>query len=319
MTSATEHRLDGLEPDNLLAFLALLGLLRALEAARPEWRPRVGWTVDEPPVRPLLRLRAATTNETVVDAAAAGLRGFVNHHDLNNARDLSFTVSEAREHLERAVRTSRPYADLWASLISDAAVSSKGDKVEPTPLCLMFGQGHQHFLERLAKAPGLLTPPARGEGRRKTTISESECLREALFVAWTRPDATPSFRWDPHEDVRYALRANDPTDTRTKETTQHGANRLASVGLGSLTVAPVMRGGATRLGIIGGRRDAGGGFAFVWPIWRIPVTLAAIVAFLDHPRLDDELARASLGIAERRMAKRISAGKFMNFTRAEII
>jgi len=34
------HRLEGLEPDNLLAFLALLGLLRSLETARPAWRPR---------------------------------------------------------------------------------------------------------------------------------------------------------------------------------------------------------------------------------------------------------------------------------------
>ena len=31
MTAAKAHRLEGLEPDNLLAFLALLGLLRALE------------------------------------------------------------------------------------------------------------------------------------------------------------------------------------------------------------------------------------------------------------------------------------------------
>ena len=31
MNPTTEHRLDGLEPDNLLAFLALLGLLRTLE------------------------------------------------------------------------------------------------------------------------------------------------------------------------------------------------------------------------------------------------------------------------------------------------
>jgi hypothetical protein len=53
----TEHRLEGLEPDNLLAFLALLGLLRALEEARPAWRPRVRWSIDEPPLRPVLRLR----------------------------------------------------------------------------------------------------------------------------------------------------------------------------------------------------------------------------------------------------------------------
>lgn len=35
--TASYHRdrLDGLEPDNLLAFFALLGLLRALEAAQP--------------------------------------------------------------------------------------------------------------------------------------------------------------------------------------------------------------------------------------------------------------------------------------------
>ena len=32
-TDYRRHRLDGLEPGNLLAFLALLGLLRALEEA----------------------------------------------------------------------------------------------------------------------------------------------------------------------------------------------------------------------------------------------------------------------------------------------
>ena len=34
MTAAMQHRLEGLEPDNLLAFLALLGLLRALATIR---------------------------------------------------------------------------------------------------------------------------------------------------------------------------------------------------------------------------------------------------------------------------------------------
>ena len=46
-------RLEGLEPDNLLAFLALLGLLRALEASRPTWQPRAAWDVDNPPLRPI--------------------------------------------------------------------------------------------------------------------------------------------------------------------------------------------------------------------------------------------------------------------------
>ena len=43
MSEVLAHRLDGLEPDNLLAFLALLGLLRALDAARPDWRARAYW------------------------------------------------------------------------------------------------------------------------------------------------------------------------------------------------------------------------------------------------------------------------------------
>ena len=85
-------------------------------------------------------------------------------------------------------------------------------------------------MSRLASVPRESVPPARGPGRKKTPIGETDCLREALFEPWTRPDATFSFRWDPHEDVRYALRATDPTDSKTKERTQHGANRLAAVG-----------------------------------------------------------------------------------------
>jgi hypothetical protein len=54
-------------------------------------------------------------------------------------------------------------------------------------------------------------------------------LHEALFEPWTRQDPTPAFRWDPAEDVRYALRADDPSGQ--KSTTQHGANRLAALGL----------------------------------------------------------------------------------------
>ena len=48
------HRLAGFEPDNLLAFLALLGLLRSLESARPTWRPRAAWDLDRAPLRPIL-------------------------------------------------------------------------------------------------------------------------------------------------------------------------------------------------------------------------------------------------------------------------
>jgi hypothetical protein len=68
----SRHRLHGLAPDNLLAFLALLGLLRAIQTARPDWRPRAAWDIDQPPLRPLLVLAEPTTQEGISQAAAEG-------------------------------------------------------------------------------------------------------------------------------------------------------------------------------------------------------------------------------------------------------
>ena len=319
MTHYATHRLDGLEPDNLLAFMALLGLLRSLEEVRPNWCPRVSWTVDTPPLRPALQVPEGVDRDAITDVAAEGLARLAQHHEFAEFADLALPPDEARKLLEatKSANQGRYTADLWAALVSDAAVSRDGKKAEPTPLCLMFGQGHQHFLERLKLVPQQKSPPKRGQRRSKVTVSETDCLNEALFEAWKRPDATSSFRWDPNEDVCYALRARDPTDTKTKETTQHGANRLAAIGLSLLTVAPRRQAGEVRLAILGGRRGPGGGFVFQWPIWRAPISLAAIRALLAHPGLESHNNLAPLGVVEVRQARRISAGKFMNFTRAE--
>ena len=321
MTERSTHRLAGLEPDNLLAFLALLGLLRTLEHVRPAWRPRVAWTVDALPVRPTLTVAAQTTEAEIAAAVAEGLADLASRHDFGRLKDLKLSPEEAAEKLRTAVTRDRYVADLWAALTSDAAVRDKGKagEAEPTPLCLLFGQGHMHFMSRLASVPKQSAPPARGTGRGKTTIGETDCLREALFEPWTRPDATFSFRWDPHEDVRYALRATDPTDAKTKETTQHGANRLAAIGLSVLTVVPRLRGATAQLSVIGGMRERSGSFVFTWPIWRHPISLAAVRSLLGHTGLDRSGTRDALGIVELRRARRISVGKFMNFTRADSI
>ena len=318
MSAAERHRLVGLEPDNLLAFLALLGLLRALEEAAPKWRLRVAWSVDEPPVRPVLCLPQAVDRGAIVTAAAAGIQRLADRHRFGTFKDLKLPLKVATGKLLDAAGSDRYTADLWAALVSDAAVRerNKVTEVEPTPLCLMFGQGWQHFLERLRTVP-LQRQPDRGPKRNRPTVSEADCLNEALFAPWARPDATPSFRWDPREDVRYAYRATDPTDSKTKATTQHGANRLAAVGLAALTVAPRRRAGEVRLQVLGGDREDET-FVFTWPIWREPISLVAIRNLLGHPRLDHHPAtRAALGVVELRRARRIAFGKYMNFTRAE--
>jgi hypothetical protein len=323
MTVATSHRLDGLEPDNLLAFLALLGLLRALETIDKTLCPRAAWDIDTPPLRPRLVLARAVSPEEVTQSAAKGIEAIAAGHDFGSRKDLNLSRAECRALLNQQATDSSPVGrervDLLAALMSDAAIKDdKKEPVDPTPLCLLFGQGHQHFLERLAIVPREPAPPTRGKGRKAVTLSASECLADALFQPWRRDDPTFSFRWDPEEDVRYAHMAGDPTDPAYKTRTQHGANRLAAVGLAVLTLVPEMRAGRVRPTIVGGASGADG-FSFAWPIWRDPATLQTIRALLSHPDLRTPDGLRHLGVDHVVVAPRVSVGKYMNFSRARPI
>lgn len=326
MTAQSSHRLDGLEPDNLLAFLAFLGLLRALEADGSErsntekLRPRAGWDVEQPPLRPRLFLTQAMSSEDVTQSASKGVEALAATYEFGGRKDLDHSREECRVLLEQEARAAdnnvRERVDLLAALMSDGAIKNGKEKpVDPTPLCLLFGQGHQHFLDRLASVPRESTPPPRGRGKKATVVSPSECLGEALFQPWRRDDPTSSFRWDPEEDVRYALMAGDPTDSAYKAGTQHGANRLAAIGLATLTLVPEVRAGRVRPSIVGGASGVDG-FSFAWPVWREPATLAAIRTLLAHRDLRKPGGLAHLGVDHVMVARRISVGKFMNFSRA---
>ena len=320
MNTTTCHRLDGLEPDNLLAFLTLLGLLRSLEAADDTLHPRASWDIDTPPLRPKLTLMRAVTPEDVAKNAAKGISVISKHYDFENKKDLKYSPEACRALLDREANAAslgdRDQIDLLAALMSDSAIKKdKKDEIDPTPLCLIHGQGHQHFLERLAEVPRKPAPDPCGRGKKAVSISESECLCEALFQLWQRKDKTNSFRWDPEEDVRYALMAGDPTDQVYKQYTQHGANRLAAIGLGALTLVPEIRAGRVRAGVTGGAWGAAC-FSFAWPIWREPARLSAIRALLAHPALREIDALAHLGVDHVMIARRISVLKYMNFSRA---
>ena len=271
--------------------MALLGLLRTLEEARPGWRPRASWTVVEPPLRPRLHIVENVGSNAVAEAAAEGLAVLARHHDFDGLRDLTLAPEDAAQRLREAADSDSYIAGLWAALVSDAArvvrgrraaIARDGKKVEPTPLCFLFGQGHQHFLSRLASVPKETVPLKRGSAQ-KRSVSEAECLGEALFAPWRRPDEAKerSFRWDPHEDVRYALRANNPTNKKTKEGTQHGANRLAAVGLSLLTVVPRHRERQNSAGARRRRARTG---------WR-PHPKLADLARSNRPRWHSRLAR----------------------------
>jgi hypothetical protein len=327
----TAYRLNGLEPDNLLAFLALLGLLRAIEARdrdhseQDKLFPRVSWDLNSPPLRPVLHLARSVSQEEVAQIAADGLEILASDHDFSGQTDLNYSQGAARSILEQEAESAsvmrRGRVDLFAALMTDGAIKDekKDDTIVPTPLCLLFGQGQQYFLDRLANVPKDAAPP-RGTGKKAIPLTAAQYLAEALFALWRREDRTfSSFRWDPEEDVRYALIAGNPSKNPAyKPTTQHGANRLAAVGLSPLTVVPQRRLGKVRLSVIGGEFGADG-FSFAWPIWNQPITMLAIRGLLSHPDLRKPGAIAHLGVDHVLVARRISVGKFMNFSRARTL
>lgn len=320
--TASLYKLEGLEPDNLLAFLALIGLLRSLNRTDPSLHPRAAWTLNALPVRPCLYLARALTPTDLAEQITQGIDELVSDHSFDGRKDLNYNAEECHDLLinvaGRASAENSAQAALFAALMSDAAVKDDKERtVDPSPLCLLFGQGHQHFLERLAEVPALQIPP-RGRGKSAKQVTAQQCIAEALFHPWHRDDLTPSFRWDPNEDVRYATMAGDPTDGTYKSGTQHGANRLAAVGLAALTLVPQFRNRRVRPSIIGGRYDADG-FSFAWPIWETPSSLASIMAMLGHPNLRHAGALLYLGVSHVMITHRISVGKFMNFTRARPI
>jgi hypothetical protein len=317
MPETTELTLAGLEADNLLAFLAMLGLLRALEAERPAWNARVAWSLL--PTRANLFITEDVSPSDVAAAASDGCRRLAQVHHFD-ARDIAFSREEARDALQEAARQGGARALLLSALVSDGVMKSgiKSGEVQPSPICTMFGQGHQHFLDRLKAVP--LGSPGTGSSRKPVDLGAPSFIEKSLFRPWERADATDGFRWDPLDDRRYAVRYDDPSSSPA--TTEHGANRLAAVAVPLLTAFPGRRAGRPAL-VVRGFSWGKDGPRFTWPIWTRPAPLATILALLDHPELAQETPRmrrlGSLSIVDVRRSRRFSVGKFLNFSRAESV
>lgn len=310
MTERVTHRLEGLEPDNFLAFMALLGALRALETARPQWRPRSFWDVERQPWRPALSITADADHQEIADAAAEGVASLASAHDFGGRKSIDFSREEAAQLLSDENSDRRA---LFACLLSPAAYKDDGAPM-PTPYCLMFGQGHQHFLDRFAEVPNTLSPPPRGRGKTAKDVSPAEAIRESLFAPWNRVDPTDSFRWDPEEANRYALRAKNPSSDAEAKTTQHGANRLAAIALPLLPAAAVARRGDVKLLAVGATYSEDGSLCISWPIWRSPARLAGVLALMRAGPEPASLRPPDVVAFMR--AGRASLGKFMILTPA---
>ncbi len=318
--TSSVHRLEGMEPDNLLAVLAFLGAAQALEAADGQnpvgsrWFPRLGWDLDSPPLRPQLHLQVAVDAEEIGLRIDCGLERLSSSYRFGGRKDLDFSLTDARKQLTEAALGAQPQSrhqvDLLSAIMSDAIdQSNKPGIVDPSPLCLLRGGGHQYFLDHLSRVHD-----AYAVGY---DVGRVRSLCDTLFKPWGREDdLSSSFRWDPKEAVQYALMAGDPTTAAYKCGTQFGANLLAAVGFSCFSVVAQQRRQRRRPAIPGGqhRRE----FAVAWPIWRHPTTLATVRSLFSHPGLWEERGLEHLGVETVFVAYRMM-GRLMNFSHGELL
>jgi hypothetical protein len=292
-------RLDGLQPDKLLAFLALLGALRSLRLARPEWSVLVRWSGADP--RPDLLVDAPGLQpDDVWRAVADGMRQAATAMAFPTAeghrrKDIDFSVAEWRAVAGSARQSADPLRMAACAALASDGVERRGSEgqVQPTPYCLMFGQGHQHFLARWTAA-GEVPPGEDAIGAIASTLTER----------WKYADTGDSFRWDPAEDRRHALQFDDPSGTKVR--IEAAANRLAAAGLLDLPVQPTP-GGVVAPGVARQRRRT----EYCWPLWRPWLPGRAIVALLRHPYVLHSRGARPAGLIEVRVARRLSVDKFM--------
>jgi hypothetical protein len=266
-------------------------------------------------------LLSAATEAEVSEAVVTGATALAKDYDFGADADLTFDRLKARELLSAATTpTMRARSALLDCLFSDGATKKDG-AVLATPLCAMFGQGHQHFLSRLSQVTQGILPKSLAKLRLLPNLNAPEKIADALFRPWAYPDQTDGFRWDPMEDRRYALRFKNPSGDAGR--TVHGANRLAAFGILALPGAAVDRRGGVRFLTLSSGLGADGRIEITWPIWERPMSLSGLQALLGHPGLaeltPDPAVLGRFGIAHLHRTRRISNGKFFNFTRAEAL
>ncbi len=321
MTSKTqgnghELMLTGLDGSNPLAFLAALGTLRTLALAWPDEAVKMRWKLHAGAWRPAVQSERPETEEGLTHALTRQLHHMAANPALELGDNLNVSAdtfrSYANELLEKA-QTSPDAAErislgFAAAFACDALVNEQA-KVQDTALRTMSGAGHQHFLATM---------------RFIAANTQAEHLGKVLFRPWKYDDpiAKQSLRWDPSEDSRYALQWRDPSGdpTRNRRGTMLGANRLAIEAVPLLACAPDGKTLRT-VGFKGrGARDT----YWTWPIWDAPISLDVCRSLLANPSIQEGGHAAisslkSMGVQSLFRSRRITTGKFRNFTPADAL
>jgi hypothetical protein len=309
-----EFPLNGLSAGNLLAYLAALGTLRTASLAWPEREATMEWRSEAGAWRPVLALEGGMNEDELIDGLASLLADGESLPALNLGDNLGIPVEQYRAALCSAQHATqfadRRDVDFMAAFGSEAIQSKVNGKptgqIADTAFRTMSGAGHQHFL-----------------GTIRTFIADTrtEHLSKALFCEWQYDDPLKnhSMRWDPQDDIRYALRWQNPSGDpkRVHAGSVWGANRLA---IEALTLFPCVPSGnkLETTGFVRGLK--GQSPELTWPVWKGPLGLDCVASLLATDELRQRVPNRSwlgkIGVVEVFRCRRITQGKFRNFTPA---
>lgn len=309
----TDFLLGGLSADNVLAYLAALGTLRTASLAMPGQDVRMSWEGHQGAWQPRLYCDTALDQDELIERLNDRLQASADLAALNLADDLTISVADFRTALLDAqtsvTANDRDNVDFLAAFGSDMVQSRLNGKptgqIADTAFRTMSGAGHQHFL-----------------GTMRTFIAETteRHLHKTLFESWTYDDPLEkhSMRWDPMDDIRYALRWHNPSGDHNRKVSgcMWGANRLAIEALPMFPTQAVR----DRLATTGFREGPRQPTELIWPVWSSPIGALEVRSLLTLPQLQsaspDLALLNAMGIKTVLRCQRITQGKYRNFTPA---
>ena len=296
--------LSGLDGGNPLGFLAAIGVLNTVSLADVDSSWRMRWIARDGSWFPALSANRVVAGEVLVELLASTLqREATPEFDFD--RNLSVDAEKFRAVAQQAQccasSRERLYADFVTAFGCEVVVTRDGKSIQDTAFRTMSGAGHQHFLGTMKQLHDEVT---------------SGHLHRALFNTWDYWDVKLGLRWDPEEDRRYALRWGNPSDTgRNPIRTMWGANRLAVEAFPLLPAVP----GRRRLETTG-FAQRGRAVLFTWPVWECAVSLDVVRSLLALGEMQesepDRTKLRAMGVAEIYRCRRITVGKYRNFTHA---
>lgn len=200
--------------------------------------------------------------------------------------NLKLTPAELREILSPLVGDPGAIEALGFLAAFATETPGRDGRVIPTRLRFVNGGKHQHFLPALIEL---------------RSVTRAEHLHAALFARWTYADEKHTFRWDPAEDRRYALRWSNPSGESSA--TMWGANVLAFEALPLFPCVPGREPSTT----------SWRGTRFTWPLWEPAIGVDVVRSLLASPMIasdaPDRVRLRAQGVVEVFTAHRFDDGK----------